>query len=316
MTRVCIVAAVAVLLSVACRESGESDEGDAITPGDTTGAGAVIMLTPRALAATAVEAESANVSTVPETFATTGQIEFDPSRVVVVNAPIAGRIERLAHAVGDRVTAGDTLVTIASPEFLSGRFALTAPRAGVVTNVGVALEQVVTSGAELIRIAAIDRIWLSADFYGERARLARIGTRVVATVTYLPGRAFRGRVASVSPNAEGPSQSAVAHVPLDNPDEQLLPGMFADVLVETGRTIRGILVPRASIIYDGGRRLVMIQQDTTFFPAVIQTGPVVGDRVVVLRGVQPGEWVVVRGGYELYSAGYAFVRGAEGDENE
>ena len=33
-------------------------------------------------------------TTVPESFATTGEIEFDPSRVVVVNAPASGRVRR------------------------------------------------------------------------------------------------------------------------------------------------------------------------------------------------------------------------------
>ncbi len=59
----------------------------------------------------------------------------------------------------------------------------------------------------------------------------------------------------------------------------------------------------------------MIRQGTAespnFFPSVVQLGPVVDTRVAVLRGVNPGEQVVVKGGYELYSAGYAFARGAE-----
>ena len=55
----------------------------------------------------------------------------------------------------------------------------------------------------------------------------------------------------------------------------------------------------------------MIRKDSSYFPAVVLLGPVVGDRVAVLRGVNVGEQVVVKGGYELFSAGYAFARGAE-----
>lgn len=297
----------AVLL-VGCR--GAEREGE---QAEKAGPAAVVSLTPRALALTQVETESAAVTEVPETFATTGQIEFDPSRIILVNAPVAGRVERVTHNVGDRVNSGDTLVTLASPEFLSGRFALTAPRAGVVTALAVAPQQVVTAGAEVIRVGAVDRVWLRADFYGDNVRFARPGARVTARVAYLPERAFTGRIASVSPAAESLTQSAVGRIPLDNPAGRLLPGIFADVQVETGRTIRGVLVPRGTVIYDGSRRLVMIQQDSMFFPAVIETGPVVGDRVVVLHGIRPGERVVTRGGYELYSAGYAFVRSEEGE---
>src|SRR5207244_599756 len=101
----------------------------------------------------------------------------------------------------------------------------------------------------------------------------------------------------------------------DNTDHRLLPGMFADLQVETGGTVRGILIPREAIIHDGGRQLAMIRQGPaerpSFFPSVVMLGPVVGARVAVLRGINPGEQVVVKGAYELYSAGYAFARGAE-----
>ncbi len=277
-----------------------------------------MILTPRALAVTGVETETAAVTTVPEAFATTGEIEFDPARVVVVNAPVAGRIRRSPPTVGDRVAAGDTLVTIESPEFLSGTLAVTAPRSGIVTALGAAPQQLVTPGAELLRIAAVDRVWLRVDLYGDHAQLARVGVPVEATVAAVPGLTLRGRIAAVAPSVEGATQAVAARVPLDNPGGRLYPGLFADVRVETGRPVQGILVPRTAVIYDGSRRLVMIARDSTFFPSVVLLGPVVGDRVVVLRGVAPGELVVVKGGYELYSAGYAFTRGGEeeGDESK
>src|SRR6266511_2670442 len=44
-------------------------------------AAATVLLTPRALAVAGIQTESATVATVPETFATTGEIGFDPARV-------------------------------------------------------------------------------------------------------------------------------------------------------------------------------------------------------------------------------------------
>ena len=281
-----------------------------------TTSNATVALTPRALAITGVVTESATVTTVPETFTTTGEIEFDPARVVVVNAPVAGRLRRLGRSVGDRVAAGDTVVTIESPEFLSGVLGVTAPRGGVVTAVGAAPQQLVTQGAELLRIAAVDSVWLRVDLYGEHARIARAGVPLEATLAAFPGLVLRGRIATVAPGVEGATQAVAARVPLDNRDGRLHPGMFADVRVATGGTVRGILVPRAAVIYDGSRRLLMIAKDSTFFPSVVLLGPLAGDRVAVLRGIFPGERVVVSGAYELYSAGYAFTRGAEEEGEE
>ncbi len=308
----------AIVLCLAGAAALSACRGQAAPRREPSTAGATVVLTPRALAVTEIQTESAAVATVPETFATTGEIEFDPARVVVVNAPVAGRIRRFLLTVGDRVAAGDTLVTIESAEFLSGALAVTAPRAGLVTALGAAPQQLVTAGAELLRIAAVDRVWLRVDLYGERAQLARVGAPIEASVAAFPDLVLRGRIAAVAPSVEGATQAVAARVPLDNPSGRLLPGMFADVRVATGKTVRGILVLRSGLIYDGSRRLVMIRRDSTFFPSVVRLGAVVGDRVVVLRGINPGEHVVVKGGYELYSAGYSFTRGAEeeGDQNQ
>lgn len=301
---------IAVLQLASCK--GEAHPGN----GPVAAPVASVTLTPRALAVTEVTTETARVVTLPETFATTGAIEFDPARVVIVNAPVAGRLVRLTRNVGDRVAAGDTLVTLASPEFLSGAFSITAPRGGIVTALGAAPHQVVPAGAELLRIAAVDRVWLRVDLFGDRGRFARVGDPVEARVPMFPELALRGRITSMAPSVEGATQAMAARVPLANPSGRLLPGMFADVRVATGRTVRGVLVPQTAILYDGSRRLVMIAQDSTYFPSVVIPGPVIGDRVTILRGVNPGERVVVKGAFELFSAGYAFTRGAEEEGTE
>src|SRR5712692_1767349 len=70
---------VALLLAIGigaagCRRPPEPPRSPAATSGST------VTLTPRALALTGVQTERAQVTTVPESFTTTGEIEFDPSR--------------------------------------------------------------------------------------------------------------------------------------------------------------------------------------------------------------------------------------------
>ena len=307
------------LLALACSLALAACEGEAQRRGEGSGASApaaaaTVQLTPRALALAGIQTESTSVATVPETFSTTGEIEFDPARVVALNAPVGGRLRPFSRNVGDHVEVGDTVIAIESPEFLAGFVAVTAPRSGVITGIEAAPQQLVTAGQALLRIASVDRVWLRVDLYGDRAQVARPGRPVEATVLSVPDHVFRGRIATVAPSIEGATQAAAARVPLDNPGRRLLPGMFASVRVATGDSVRGLLIPRTAIIYDGPRRLVMIARDSTFFPSAVQVGSGVGDRVVVLRGVSPGERVVTKGGYELYSAGYALTRGGEEEE--
>jgi multidrug efflux pump subunit AcrA (membrane-fusion protein) len=306
-----LLALACTLVVVACESEAERRSGSS-----APAAAAIVQLTPRALAVAGIQTESTSVATVPETFATTGEIEFDPARVVALNAPVGGRLHPFSRNVGDHVEVGDTVVTIESPEFLAGFVAVTAPRSGVITGIEAAPQQLVIAGQDLLRVASVDRVWLRVDLYGDRAQVARPGRLVEATVPAVPDQVFRGRIATVAPSVEGATQAAAARVPLDNSGRRLLPGMFASVRVATGDSVRGLLIPRTAIIYDGPRRLVMIARDSTFFPSAVQVGSGVGDRVVVLRGVSPGERVVTKGGYELYSAGYALTRGGEEEEEE
>jgi multidrug efflux pump subunit AcrA (membrane-fusion protein) len=307
-------------LALACSVALGACEGEAQRRAEGSGSSAppaaTVLLTPRALAVAGIQTEPARVATVSETFATTGEIEFDPARVVAINAPVGGRLRPFGRSVGGHVKVGDTVVTIESPEFLAGSVAVTAPRSGVITGIEAAPQQLVTAGQALLRIASVDRVWLRVDLYGDRAQVARPGRPVEATVPSVPDQVFRGRIATVAPSIEGATQAAAARVPLDNPGWRLLPGMFASVRVTTGDSVRGLLIPRTAIIYDGPRRLVMIAGDSTFFPSAVEVGSGVGNRVVVLRGVSPGERVVTKGGYELYSAGYALTRGGEEEEEE
>ncbi len=47
------------------------------------------------------------------------QIEFDPARIALISPRTAGRIERLAAVVGDRVSAGQPVAYLSSPEFVT-----------------------------------------------------------------------------------------------------------------------------------------------------------------------------------------------------
>lgn len=56
-----------------------------------------------------------------QTLRVTGTVEADSRRVHLVTPLVAGRVERVAVAPGDRVRAGDPLVEIASPEYAERR---------------------------------------------------------------------------------------------------------------------------------------------------------------------------------------------------
>lgn len=64
-----------------------------------------------------------------------------------------------------------------------------------------------------------------------------------------------------------------------------------------------MLVPRTSLLMTGRRALVYVQKPGPLFEGrVVDLGPVVGDQVVILSGLQEGELVVAKGAFKIDSS--------------
>lgn len=83
-----------------------------------------VTLTAAAVAAAGIRTESAKraerngMATMAEV---PGQVEADPSRTAYISARGAGRLERLTAVMGDRVSEGQVVAFVMSPEFLTAQ---------------------------------------------------------------------------------------------------------------------------------------------------------------------------------------------------
>jgi cobalt-zinc-cadmium efflux system membrane fusion protein len=77
-----------------------------------------------------VEVEAVATATYRRTLETTGTVAFDADQATAVLAPVSGPVSRLLVSVGAQVHRGETLATVASPDFAS---AVSAYRKTVAT---------------------------------------------------------------------------------------------------------------------------------------------------------------------------------------
>lgn len=81
-----------------------------------------------------------------------------------------------------------------------------------------------------------------------------------------------------------------------NPQRLLRPGMYAQVRAQVGEQPNAVLVPQAAAEDVQGVRIVyVVGPDNRVEVRSLQTGGTYGPFLVVLRGVAPGERVVVEG---------------------
>lgn len=87
---------------------------------------------------------------------------------------------------------------------------------------------------------------------------------------------------------------------LSNPNRKLLPGQFTKVKLLLDVRERSIVVPRKALsIEKGGAFIYVIRKDNIAEKRFVQTGPEIGNNVVVERGLGDNEQVVIEGYQKL-----------------
>lgn len=177
--------------------------------------------------------------------------------------------------------------------------AVTAPASGIVMESELVAGGAVPAGARLMRIAALDRLWVEASLY--EADLARVhaGDSAVVTFDALPGRSFASTVAYTYPLINESSRTGRVRVELVNRDGALRPGMFANV--ELSKSSAALLqVPASAVVYTGPRRIVFLDLgEGRLRPQEIFTGAAADGMIEVLAGLSAGEVIVTSGVFLL-----------------
>lgn len=113
-----------------------------------------------------------------------------------------------------------------------------------------------------------------------------------------PGRAFKGRVASVDSRVDPQTRSVVVRALVPNDEGLLKPGMFLNVSLERGEA-DVLVVPEEALLPEQGSVYVYVVDDGKASRRKIETGRRGVGSVQVLAGLASGELVVTEGTQKL-----------------
>lgn len=111
---------------------------------------------------------------------------------------------------------------------------------------------------------------------------------------------FRGRLHAFDNQLDAASGTIRARAVIDNPDQILLPGMFAEVNLGSVSTEPTLLVPERAISPNQDRRYVyVVTDDNRTDYRELRLGQAIDGQRVVLDGLKAGDRVVVNGLHRL-----------------
>lgn len=119
---------------------------------------------------------------------------------------------------------------------------LVAPLSGVVLVRQAELGEVLQPGAPVVTVGDLDHVWVRVYVPETDLGRVRLGQQVTVRTDSYPGKSYRGRISFLSSAAEFTPKSVQtqaervtlvyrAKVDVDNPNQELKPGMPADVYV-------------------------------------------------------------------------------------
>ncbi len=127
-----------------------------------------------------------------------------------------------------------------------------------------------------------------------------VGQAGEVTVDAYPDRQYRGRVTRISPFLNPDTRSADVEIEIANEREELRPGMFARVAIESGQPQLSLAIPRSALLTRGTEKGVfLLSPDLVTHYQPIQIGRIQGEYVEVLGGLEPGTRVVTSGAQKL-----------------
>ena len=180
----------------------------------------------------------------------------------------------------------------------SPHISIYSPVSGFVLTRNISPSQRFDKGTELYRIADISRVWVMTDIFEKDRQFLKPGGE--ATIVY-QGRQLKARMSDALPQFDAQSRTLKTRFELDNPDHLLQPDMFVDVEFEAA-VPPAVTVPAEAVLDSGLRKTVFVDRDNGYFePRRVETGWRAGDRVQILKGLMPGERVVISGNFLLDS---------------
>lgn len=180
-------------------------------------------------------------------------------------------------------------------------FALRSPIAGRVVDRKVTPGLVVKEDEELFTVADTAALWCFVQVPEKDLRAVQQGSEATVTVSAIPQEEFPGRVDYLADMVDKASRTVRARIRVDNRQNHLKAGMFANVAVRVGqRTV--LSIPESAIMSANGERFVFVEMAPgTYRKHLVKTGAKGGGRVKVLEGLDADEPVVVHGGFTLKS---------------
>lgn len=193
----------------------------------------------------------------------------------------------LAQAKANKETASKNLIDTK----------LYASFSGIITQKLTEEGATAAPGIPAFTIVKTDKVYAVASINENEISSLKIGADAKITIPSLD-KSINGKVTIINPQADDMSKTYTVKIRLENLNGELLPGMIADISINTEKEQNAIVIPAESVVRDPDNiNYVFIARanNTAFKKRVIISKMTGTSDVVVTEGLRAGDQLIVNG---------------------
>jgi len=176
-----------------------------------------------------------------------------------------------------------------------------APFAGVTGAKRVSPGAYVRAGTPITDLASIGVIKVTFSVPERYLGLLHRGAPVSLSAPAYPGYALVGVIDVIDPVLDATTRSSRVIARVRNPGGRFRPGMSVNVAAVLSQRPQAITVPNEAVFSEGGQNFVyVVKKDSTVTRSALVLGTRLADVVEVVKGLEPGQFVVRAGHQKLF----------------
>jgi RND family efflux transporter MFP subunit len=177
---------------------------------------------------------------------------------------------------------------------------ITAPFDGIVTHryadPGTLIQGGTSSGGQalpLVRVSDNYRLRLDFPVTVDYVKDVQLGDSVEVRVDSLNGKTFTGKISRFTHDVDEDTRTMTTEIEVPNPNLELMPGMYATVVLKVEKRLQVLAVPTEAVIGEKTPTVYVVNRDNQIEEHAVKLGLETPDKYEVLSGLHEGELVVI-----------------------
>ncbi|WP_097026532.1 efflux RND transporter periplasmic adaptor subunit [Clostridium peptidivorans] len=170
-----------------------------------------------------------------------------------------------------------------------------APIDGFVTALNIEVGEMSSNMQAPITISNLNKVYVKINVTENLINKIKSGDKVTANFSALNNKEFIGTISTITPAANSTTQLFDVNIEIDNKDNEIKSGMFANIKLSTNTKKNALIVKSEAVLQKEDKNIVYIVKDNKTMEKQVSIGIDNGDFAEITSGLSQGDKVVIKG---------------------